>query len=682
MHQGIMSTDKLTLPQAGTGNSGESRPAMAGRPMDSGGDNQPTRTTHRSLSDDEELSPWRPMPKKLSTTTSPPWSNKQAETATQSGTPLNRSICIDLCWDEDEARSIKKRKRTQGKSENTNNDPKEADHKKLKKVKDLIKKIEEVSRELTKHVANNNNTKKEIKESVSILRARSSQLNTADMWALINSLTFNQGHIEEVDSYGTETAEMSTQTENSARTLSEPPETREIACQTNLDEEEEASDIRLNFDHCHDSQYLQNLMKLEWPIQTYHKTELATGNPINLPIVEDIAILPFQAEAQLDAGIYKMAKTRFPELMYLEEDTEDGEITYITQTTRMMKNNKKTEKHRYVFKRTLKDNHPTSIITAVENLAQVMISENRETVAIPLVSNLDAECMRKLAEIALAKTSVKAIIYSPERSRMNSIAPNNKPKKPSPATGSRTYFVKGNGAKYSDMLKTIKEEVHRKNIGTDIKLIRETKEGNLLLTLGKQTTDDVELEKTLKNSFGTDRVRSNALSKRKIFHVKNIDGLTSKDEIINAIKHATNLDSDSFEVTNVRPSYGFCQIATVRATELAANRLTTLKTIPIGITRCHIIERQDARRCRRCWGYDHLEQECTGTDRRNLCYKCVKEGHSPKECKNTAYCPHCEKDGHSAGAKECPHFRRAAGLRPIRNMALPSGPDKNSRSLQ
>lgn len=102
----------------------------------------------------------------------------------------------------------------------------------------------------------------------------------------------------------------------------------------------------------------------------------------------------------------------------------------------------------------------------------------------------------------------------------------------------------------------------------------------------------MELEKTLRNSFGTDRVRSNALSKRKIFHVKNIDGLTSKDEIIHTITHATNLDSDSFEVTNVRPSYGCCQIATVRATKLAENRLTTLKTIPIGITKCHIIERQ------------------------------------------------------------------------------------------
>lgn len=97
------------------------------------------------------------------------------------------------------------------------------------------------------------------------------------MWALINSLTFNQGHIEEVESYEIETTEMSTQTENSARTSPEPPTTREIACQTNLDEEGEASDIRLNFNHCHDPQYLQNLLKLEWPTQAYHKTELATG---------------------------------------------------------------------------------------------------------------------------------------------------------------------------------------------------------------------------------------------------------------------------------------------------------------------------------------------------------------------------------------------------------------------
>jgi len=35
--------------------------------------------------------------KKLSTTTSPPWSNQQDESTGQSGTPFNKSICIDLC---------------------------------------------------------------------------------------------------------------------------------------------------------------------------------------------------------------------------------------------------------------------------------------------------------------------------------------------------------------------------------------------------------------------------------------------------------------------------------------------------------------------------------------------------------------------------------------------------------
>jgi len=77
-----MSTDKQIIPQAGTGNSGESRPSTAGRPMDSGGDNQATEATHRliSIGNDEELPPWRPMPKKKNTTTSSP----RAETTKKS----------------------------------------------------------------------------------------------------------------------------------------------------------------------------------------------------------------------------------------------------------------------------------------------------------------------------------------------------------------------------------------------------------------------------------------------------------------------------------------------------------------------------------------------------------------------------------------------------------------------
>lgn len=163
----------------------------------SGGGRCDRKKSLPDVDQDEEPLPWRSMPKKniMSLTTSPPWSNKQptAETPT-----LNKSICIDLCWDEDEGKSIKKRKLSELGEHRGNNAEAEnylstaqetsARNAKWKSLKKLIKSMDEVTRELSKLITNNTNTKREIKEAASKLRTKSSLMNTADMWEFINSI--------------------------------------------------------------------------------------------------------------------------------------------------------------------------------------------------------------------------------------------------------------------------------------------------------------------------------------------------------------------------------------------------------------------------------------------------------------------------------------------------------------
>jgi len=154
-----------------------------------------------NYSDDEELPPWRPMKTKLSKTNSPPWSSTKQETtlkcslgkleATKKNETPSKVAYVDLCWDDEEGKSVKKRKREINVNpNNTQEDTQTAteEKSKLKKLKQLIKSLDETTRELSKIVANNQNTKKEIKENVSKLRSKCSLLNTQDMWTLINAL--------------------------------------------------------------------------------------------------------------------------------------------------------------------------------------------------------------------------------------------------------------------------------------------------------------------------------------------------------------------------------------------------------------------------------------------------------------------------------------------------------------
>lgn len=139
-------------------------------------------------------------------------------------------------------------------------------------MKELIKKIDEVSKELSKQVANNGNTKKEIKESISTLRTRSSQLNTADMWALINSLTFNQGHMEEKGEI--EISEASTQTEN--KTCTSTTQTDEKVS-TNLLPKNGLPQLY----QADDMASILKAISLKWNGQGYPKTRPGLGNPLS-----------------------------------------------------------------------------------------------------------------------------------------------------------------------------------------------------------------------------------------------------------------------------------------------------------------------------------------------------------------------------------------------------------------
>lgn len=122
------------------------------------------RRDRADTSDDEELMPWRSMTPKLNTTMPPPWANTTQNPKSKDSVTLSKVAYVDLYRDDDEGQSIKKNDKDDNSSSTKDYTEFQTEEKaKLKKLKLLIKSLDETTRELFQIVANNQNTKKKLK---------------------------------------------------------------------------------------------------------------------------------------------------------------------------------------------------------------------------------------------------------------------------------------------------------------------------------------------------------------------------------------------------------------------------------------------------------------------------------------------------------------------------------------
>ncbi|KAH1000555.1 hypothetical protein HUJ04_012864 [Dendroctonus ponderosae] len=107
---------------------------------------------------------------------------------------------------------------------------------------------------------------------------------------------------------------------------------------------------------------------------------------------------------------------------------------------------------------------------------------------------------------------------------------------------------------------------------------------------------------------------------------------------------------------------------TISLEKRKAEKLLQNPYLRVGLSRARMERRINVSRCRRCWGYSHSENRCTGPDRRKLCFKCGKGDHIAKECTATTNtCLVCDKE-HRLGTAGCDSFRKA--LSRLRKEAL------------
>lgn len=640
-------------------------------------------------SDDEaELQPWRSM----SVTKSPPWSNKPAQKAEGSDTPQNRSVYIDLCWDDEECTSVKKRKRNideeNTKPENDDLMSRNADLAKLKKLKQLIKTIEDTSRELTKQVAQNVNTKKEIKEAVTRLRTNSSLLNTAEMQEFINALkiggTTGQEKIDAIP----EMIESSTQTSRQAPTADTGVQTSSQFVSS--EEQENCQTILNKLSICQDMEGCQEIMDINWPEECYIKTVNEQGSILEQATHDTVIVIDTKKQ---NSRLLDDLAEAVPQLRkVIKEGIPTNKIFKLTQNSTLLSEDDSEETNRRLFfllgiDSEQEDPEVTKFIyqgiTKIQRTAEI---ENRNQIALASTTRRMAIKVRKVCEYIFRNDKNKDIrIFGippiPSRSYQNKqeyskqfpklnqdamdIDKSEKLWQKAPRKNkSETLLIKlQNGeTDYAEIVKSLKRNINIEEIGVNVRSIRKTKGGNIQMKIDGSRETQAKFAEAVKINTANKGVTDYIGTIKTIF-IKDLDTTVEKEDIVQAICTKLQCTEEDIKVEIPdKPNKSGFKHAFVKTNQEYADKIIEGRKIKVGWTYCRVEETFAPIRCYNCGFYGHIAGKCPNPTniRYNKCLNCTEEGHTANGCIKPPICYMCtENRAHKPNSMSCPSYRKA-----------------------
>lgn len=571
----------------------------------------------------------------LTLVNSPPREGEEA--ATNVGT-------VDLRWDDDAGRSIKRARRDSSPGTMELTTVRDATSRKKAKYREIVYKLEAESRALIKLVRDNPNTKKEIKEVARTIRSLMSQATTAEMQAMVgtgNTSDAEAGENEDLQTEITELKEKITVLEE-ARSTEGTIKCRwciEAARKAEKDKAE-AETITNQFGEGDDYAVFAELCKADWPEKAYQvRVVYGTANratrdrdPFRL-VDEELRPLDNQTGRQMTELKGQGLKPGSVGLRVQITETPNIDGPIIRQ-----------EKHKYygmVGKvDTIKDAHQ-----ALTKLGSIATAKGRTRLAIEL-PGIDFDIARKLTEFTLANIKGDVVL----------LAGQNKDRPKTPDTTRKfqqraSVVVTAQGCSYADLLKKVKTQAAAELEDTSISQVRKNQTGNLEIRVrNAKEAEAVRDILVVKLKDATIQVKD----KKTLFDIRDIDSVTTKEEVIGALTKVTGAKED-YEVISLRPAYEGTQIATVRVRDKWAQNLTDLGRIRIGLVRCRLRAHTEPPPCPRCWEPGHWAKDCKGPDFSKRCRRCGKEGHFAAGCTSESpACINCGQSGHRTGSRVCP----------------------------
>ncbi|KAH8274910.1 hypothetical protein KR026_000091, partial [Drosophila bipectinata] len=124
-------------------------------------------------------------------------------------------------------------------------------------------------------------------------------------------------------------------------------------------------------------------------------------------------------------------------------------------------------------------------------------------------------------------------------------------------------IITGNaGSSYSDVLKLVtrRQDGKLNDVSQNVKKIRRTAKGDLLLELAAKDANALKMRQTLSQVLG-EAASVRAVTGETTIEIRDLDDLNTKEEIVAAIKARTSGQEEAIRVKSLRPGYSGTQVA-------------------------------------------------------------------------------------------------------------------------
>lgn len=400
-------------------------------------------------------------------------------------------------------------------------------------------------------------------------------------------------------------------------------------------------------------QNLTSIIDMPWPSDIFTHTQVLEMAPTSFRAEGDFAILIDPSKTDTNKCLQRLSM-RFPALTDMVKENE-GRIDYLTCTTATKVRNREIEETRttvYILPLQVHNdgiNDVQEAYNVLKELKDIYRSQVRGTLNLMVADGLDPEYMRKICEYIFAKEQVNITLISGKAKQTPSNADIRRPT-------TERIIVKSGNTSYADLLKTVKDKVDLDEVDIQIKTIKKTREGDLLLEVSGDKQKAGALKEAINRKIEN---KVSLINNEFTLHVLDIDAALTKEEVETTIKDSVgNRDAHTIRVKSMRPSRDGNQIATVHASRTAGNALVQKGRIKIGWVGCRIRERIEVTRCFKCLEFGHRKKDCKGDDRSKCCLNCNQMDHQAKDCTNEQFCSTCRERGHRADSTKCPTFRK------------------------
>jgi type II secretory pathway pseudopilin PulG len=245
-----------------------------------------------------------------------------------------------------------------------------------------------------------------------------------------------------------------------------------------------------------------------------------------------------------------------------------------------------------------------------------------------------------------------------------------KKKKRAPRKRTQAIVIKpAQGKSFADVLKDVHGDFTKEKPATDIKCIRKTRGGDVLVELASKPGDEEfqAFSQKIRQAVGQNGAVRQLTPKTSV-EVRNLTAeFTTKDvneALENAFKELTT-EAVEAKVTLTNPNNRGMRLAIIEMDQDKAELLLSKQRLHVGYISCPVRRWERIQRCFRCLDYGHQARDCHGPDRSRTCYKCGTEGHKGSACQvPAARCILCTERkvnpaelNHTPGSGKCKAFR-------------------------